>query len=177
MTPVEIARSYLGTKWVHQGRARHGLDCVGLLIKAFAAYGIRDVTDYSRDPSGGLLERHVREQFGSPVATGTRGRPADRALLHPGDVVLMAFPHVVRHVGIVGDHPSSGLSLIHTSSDAKRVVEHALADEVLRQVRFVHRTKQPAGGVMGLYLPGPYGEPLTAVVSSRAGGYSDGGSA
>lgn len=144
MTPVEIARSYLGTKWVHQGRARHGLDCIGLLVKAYAAYGIRDVTDYSRDPSGGLLERHVREQFGPAVAAGTRARPVDRSLLQPGDVVLMAFPHVVRHVGIVGDHPAGGLSLIHTSSDAKRVGEHSLSDDVLRLVRFVHRMERAA---------------------------------
>lgn len=126
MTPVEIARSYLGTRWVHQGRARHGLDCVGLLVKAF---DLRDVADYGRDPHDDRLEGRLCEQFGPPVPMST---------MRPGDVVAIAFPRVVRHVGIVGDHPD-GLSLIHTDSSLKRVTEHRLDDRWLKRIRFVHR--------------------------------------
>jgi hypothetical protein len=129
MTPVEIARTYLGTKWAHQGRARHGLDCVGLVVKAFEQYGIRDVTDYGRDPHDGLLERRIAEQFGPPI-------PKSQML--PGDVVCMAFPRVVRHVGIISDHPY-GLGLIHTYSSLKRVTEHALDAQWLDRIRYVHR--------------------------------------
>lgn len=132
MTPVEIARTYLGTRWVHQGRARHGLDCIGLLIKAFP--GIRDVRDYGRDPHDGLLEKHVAEQFGPPVP---------KSSLRPGDIVLMAFPRAVRHVGIVGDHPD-GLSLIHTDRSVGRVTEHRLDARWLDRVRFVHRMEASA---------------------------------
>lgn len=37
---VESARKYLGTKFVHQGRTSHGLDCVGLGMKAFRDCGV-----------------------------------------------------------------------------------------------------------------------------------------
>lgn len=126
MTPVEIARSYLGTKWVHQGRARHGMDCVGLLVLAF---GLSDVADYGRDPHDNRLEGRLRAQFGPPVPKET---------MRPGDVVAMAFPRVVRHVGIVGDHPD-GLSLIHADSMLKRVTEHRLDGPWLKRIRFVYR--------------------------------------
>lgn len=127
MTSVEIARSYLGVRWAHQGRSRYRLDCIGLLVKAFP--WVKDTKGYSRDPHDGLLERLVAEQFGPAVNSDT---------LQFGDVVLMAFPRVVRHVGIVGDHPL-GLSLIHTDAMLGRVTEHRLDDTWRKRIRFVHR--------------------------------------
>lgn len=129
MTPVEIARTYLGTRWVHQGRARHGLDCVGLLIKAFEPMGVLDRTDYGRDPYDGQLERYVAEQMGPPI-------PKDQ--MQPGDVVLMAFPRAVRHAGLVTDYPD-GLGLIHTYATLKRVTEHRLCERWYGRIRYVHR--------------------------------------
>ncbi len=129
MTPVEIARTYLGVKWVHQGRARHGLDCVGLLVMAFGDVGGRDRTDYGRDPVDGQLEAAIAEQFGPPIPM---------TQMQPGDVVCMAFPKIVRHVGIVTDH-RDGLGLIHTNAHLGRVVEHALDAPWRKRIRFVHR--------------------------------------
>lgn len=143
MTPVEIARTYLGTMWVHQGRARRGIDCVGLLVAAFSDYGIQDRTDYSRDPSGGVLEANVREQFGDPVAVGSFRRPVQESSIRIGDVLVMAFPFVARHVGIVADHPN-GLSLIHTDRSFGAVTEHRLDDRWLPRIRFVHRIEASA---------------------------------
>lgn len=145
MTPVEIARTFLpsaerpmGTPWFHQGRSRHGMDCLGLARVCYAGYGIRDETNYSQNPSDGTLERGVSERFGPPVAIGVKLKGVPENVLRVNDLVVMAFPRVVRHVGIVGDHPD-GFSLIHTDSMLKRVTEHRLDIHWLRRIRFVHR--------------------------------------
>lgn len=145
MTPVEIARTFLpgserpdGTPWAHQGRSRNGMDCIGLLVSAFSGYGISDISNYSQNPHDGVLERNVSAQFGPPVAVGRLLHGVSESVLRVSDIVVMAFPRVVRHVGIVGDHPD-GLSLIHTDAMLKRVTEHRLDIHWLRRIRFVHR--------------------------------------
>lgn len=133
MTPVEIARSYLGTKWVHQGRTSKGMDCVGLMRVAFPGLPWKEWNDYGRNPVDGLLEKRARLLFGPPIP------PRD---MRPGDAVLMAFPTAVRHCGLIGDHPK-GLSLIHTYQGVGKhggfVVEHRLDKRWLERIRFVHR--------------------------------------
>lgn len=130
----EAARQYLGVRFRHQGRnPATGIDCVGLLVLSAAACGLsglaeHDLTGYARDPHGGLLESRLRAAFGEPVPN-----------MRPGDVVAMAFPHVVRHVGIVGAYPHGGLSLIHTYSNERQVIEHRLDERWLRLIRSAYR--------------------------------------
>lgn len=127
MTPVEIARSRLGTPWRHQGRGRE-LDCIGLLV---ACFPVSDRTNYDRDPRNGQLEQCVREQFGTPIP---------KSEMRSGDVVLMAFPHVIRHVGILADHWLGGLSIIHTwAGGPRRVCETRMDDQWGNRIRLVHR--------------------------------------
>lgn len=116
----EIARQYLGVPWQHQGRnPSFALDCIGLLVvcERERGYVVRDQSGYPRNPSGDLLESALREHYGPPVES-----------LQPGDAVSMKFRGPVRHVGIIGAHPTGGLSLIHTDSHVGRVVEHRLDD-------------------------------------------------
>lgn len=129
MTPLEIARWHVArkTRWEHQARGDQ-LDCIGLLVAAFP--WLQDCTDYARDPSDNRLERHLEAQFGLPI---------DPAGMAPGDVVALAMPTVVRHVGILGDYPLGGLSLIHTSGTTKHVTEHRLDQRWARRIRFVYR--------------------------------------
>jgi hypothetical protein len=47
--------------------------------------------------------------------------------MQPGDVVVCRWGIQPQHLGIVGDHPSGGLSIIHAESRrAAKVVEHRL---------------------------------------------------
>lgn len=135
MTPVEIARRHVArrTRWEHQARGPASLDCIGLLVEAYAAYGIKDRTDYDRNPRDGKLERQIAEQFGPSV------RKED---MRPGDVVCLAFPKVVRHVGIIGDYPGGHLSLIHTSGSTQCVTEHRLDSRWLKRIKSVHRPEK-----------------------------------
>ena len=51
------ARSWLGVPYLHQGRSRLGVDCVGLLIMVARGIGISDydVSGYPRVPSSDFL--------------------------------------------------------------------------------------------------------------------------
>lgn len=131
MTPVEFARSQIGKPWAHQARGPDFWDCAGLLTAAFKPYGIRDRVDYSRDPRNGELERVVAEQFGPPI-------PLDQ--LRAQDVILLAFPTVVRHIGIVADYWAGGLSMIHTWAGGPRCVTETRLDDVwMKRIKVVHR--------------------------------------
>lgn len=132
MTPVDKARSLLGTPWVHQGRnPAVGIDCAGLLLVAFGAH---DDTAYGRDPSHGLFEERLIVHLGEPVA----GEP------QAGDAVLLGFAErgAGRHVGIIADGADGRLSIIHTDSVIGRVVEHPFDAKWQRRVRLVFRGRE-----------------------------------
>lgn len=126
LTPVESAafiteaRTYLGVRFRHQGRSRRGVDCAGLLLASMAAIGrpIADLEAYGREPLGGGLRAMLVSNLGDPVP---------KADMRPGDVALMKFRGEPSHVGLLGDYPHVGCSLIHAyAADVMRVVEHRI---------------------------------------------------
>lgn len=125
----EAARQWMGVRFQHQGRTRHGIDCVGLVVRTAQTCGIDtgDFTDYGRDPHDGLLEFHLRRVFGEPVTD-----------IRAGDVAAIDYKGAVRHVGIVAEHPH-GLGLIHASHFTDRVTEHRIDDRWMRRIRQVYR--------------------------------------
>ncbi len=104
---IRVARSYLGTRWVHQGRSRKGVDCVGLLVVTARELGIphRDVTNYDRRPSNGQLEKLLSEQLDR----------IDAREMKLGDIVAIEDQgwRAISHVGILGDG-ARPFSLIHS---------------------------------------------------------------
>lgn len=128
MRQVERARSLLGVPWEHQGRnPAIAIDCIGELIFAFEIYA--PIPTYGRDPVDTQLEDALRAQFGPPVTDGPK----------VGDVVVLAFGKRLRHVAIVGDDIYGGLSLIHTDSIVKKVVEHPLDAKWAARIKEVYR--------------------------------------
>lgn len=116
---VAEARTWLGVRWVHQGRSREGVDCAGLPIKVFQAvrgFG-EDFTAYTRHASDEtMLEICARHM-----------QPVHLDCIAPGDVAVLRF-ETQRHMGLLGDYPGGGLSLIHADITKRRVVEHRLDD-------------------------------------------------
>ncbi len=56
---MEIARSWVGTKFHHQGRRKNvGVDCIGLIVGVAQELGlnVEDKTDYAREPKDGELK-------------------------------------------------------------------------------------------------------------------------
>lgn len=118
---VEIARSCLQTPYHHQARRPGvGLDCVGLVVSVGRAAGVLqhgyDVRGYSRVPDGFSLMKHLYEQLDE----------VGRDEMAPGDVICVAFDGYPQHIGVLGDYAHGGLSIIHASSSAGRVIETRL---------------------------------------------------
>ena len=119
---VQEARSWLGVRWVHQGRSRAGVDCAGLVLlvaQAQRSWSL-DVRDYPRQATDESMLELCRQHL----------QPVARAALQPGDVAVFGFDNQ-RHVGIVGDYPAPGaLSLIHAYALAPRRVVEVRFDSV-----------------------------------------------
>lgn len=107
---VDCARSWLGTPWQHQQRAKGlAVDCAGLIIGVARELGLVDaefdVNGYGRRPSGELID--LCAHYLDPVA---------QADLQPGDVVVVSIYREPQHMGIAADYAHGGLSLIHAAS-------------------------------------------------------------
>lgn len=105
---VAEARTWLDVRWQHQGRNRHGVDCIGLVLVTCWALGLTDydVKGYGRTPNAGFLQRECDRMM-------TRVREAQMA-----DVLLMRYGREPQHMGIVTDR-----GVIHAYAPARRVVE------------------------------------------------------
>lgn len=102
------ARTWIGVPWVHQGRNRFGVDCIGLLLVVGWKLGLSDydVTGYGRVPNGDFMLRECARLL-VPTA-------AER----PGDVLLMRFKREPQHLAFVTDR-----GMLHAYAGAGRVVE------------------------------------------------------
>lgn len=121
---VAEARSWIGTRYRHQGRRKGvGVDCIGLVGGVALACGVRnaaewmrdaDMHNYARTPDPAMLRRSVTTYL-DPVGTG-------RAL--PGDVLLFALDHQPRHFALL---VAPG-RVVHAYAllAARRVVEQSL---------------------------------------------------
>ena len=129
MTPaafIAAARSYVGAPFHHQGRTRHGVDCIGLVVCAARDAGLAlvDRTDYPRDPNG-LLPVELARQFAAVESA------------QAGDILLMRFRGEPQHVAIL-----AGTTLIHGYASIGRVVEHGLDAKWRRRIVAAYRLKE-----------------------------------
>lgn len=128
----DAARAYLKTPFRHQGRTPRGCDCIGLLVMALIDCGrpVSDSTTYGKDPTDGRLEREMEREFGPRIS---------KTEMRAGDMVAIEFEGPVRHVGIIGNHPQGGFTLIHTDSSLKEVTEHIIDKRWMNRIKGVWR--------------------------------------
>lgn len=116
VTPADVvacARSLLGVPYMHQGRTRAGIDCIGvpLMVGIWLELipGIVGPTDYGRMPDAALKEHAAlwMDQLSAPVA---------------GATLILRWPKhaFASHCGI---YTGAG-TIIHAYSGAKKVIEH-----------------------------------------------------
>lgn len=135
---VACARAHAGVRFAHQGRhAATGLDCLGLLLVAAEAAGVRlqglppialDDRQYGARPDTDYLQRMLARHL-QPVA-------------HPefGDVLLLRVEGRPQHLALVTDYPAQGeLGMIHAYAIARRVVEHRLDEAWRANIAQVYR--------------------------------------
>jgi cell wall-associated NlpC family hydrolase len=109
---IDTARTYLGTKFKHQGRLRGvGVDCVGVPVCVARELGlqVQDLQEYPRYPDGELL-RAALEVSLDPIAL-------DAVL--PGDIIVFKISKHLCHVGLRTDY-----GILHAMSSLNRVAEH-----------------------------------------------------
>ena len=147
---VKEARSWLGTRFHHQGRVKTienykgGCDCLGLLMGVARDLELcspvtgemlicYDQTDYSHFPDGvafrAALKRYLKE---IPLS--------DRK---SGDIALFHFDKNPQHVAIISDYQSN-LGLIHCYAQARKVVEHRLDEAWKKRMVAVYRISEVA---------------------------------
>lgn len=133
---VEAARSLVGTPWRHRGRSYRGVDCIGLVELSGGLAGLagpllsKDERRYGREPWNDQLRAGCQARWGDPLPV---------AQAQPGDIALVCWGHgEPHHMGIIGNHPSGGLSIIH-AHNLRGVIEQGLSGPVLAGVLEVYR--------------------------------------
>ncbi len=132
MRPEELARSWIGTPYVHQAsRKGAGADCLGLLRGVWRElYGAEpeSVPPYSPDWSEPQHEERLWAAARRHLIERTEGT------LHPGDVLLfrMRAGSVAKHLGIVG-RGDPAASFIH-SYTGHGVLESPLSEPWRRRI-------------------------------------------
>jgi len=109
---IEAARTWIGTPFIHQGRARGaGVDCLGLVYETARTLGLIDEPwrPYSREPAAGMLEETLR------------ACPALKEVysIKPGDLLVFRFARDLQHIGIY-----TGRNIIHAYEPRGECVEH-----------------------------------------------------
>lgn len=124
VTPDEViaeARSWVGVPFMHQGRSRQGVDCVGLAIVVGQKLQLIppnfERRDYGRLPSRGELAQKI-QQHCKPLSAPT-----------PGCLLAMRWNTETAHVAIC-----TGDNLIHSYERIGRVVEHGFRGPWLKFV-------------------------------------------
>lgn len=123
---VQEARSWIGTRYQHQGRAKGvGVDCIGLVGGVAAAVGVpnaaewfadRAMHNYARTPDRAML-MHACGRFFDQV------RLVDA---RDGDVLLFALQEQPRHFAILVDEYKQRIVHAYALLAARRVVEQGL---------------------------------------------------
>lgn len=113
---VRIARTYVGTPWVHQGRLKgKSIDCLGLLVcvaREFGAKVKKDRTDYDNRKIDTKAMRNTLEFYMDT-------KPVEKA--EPGDILLFALNGSPQHLAIKTDR-----GMIHANMRTRWVREDSM---------------------------------------------------
>lgn len=124
----EQARTYLGTKWRHQGRnPDRGIDCAGLIALVAKNLGLSeyDSTNYHRNPLSDNFVRHFSSNM-------TRKRIVDRRM---GDVVLFRDKTFSCHSAFI-THKNGTEHIIHAYAKRKKVIEEPLTKDWISRMTY-----------------------------------------
>lgn len=136
---VDQARTWIGVPYLHQGRNRFGVDCVGFPHGVYGELGevLDDYRAYGTEADPEFLLGRLRAALGPEVAV----YPVPAESLQPGDVVVFHFPRskTPRHLAIVSDRAGRGLNFIESNGNEGRVIERRLDDRYRARITHVFR--------------------------------------
>ena len=121
--------SWMGVKYLHQGRSReNGVDCIGLLRAVADQFALsnHDFFNYAPTPDGRTLIAELDKAFG--VTDGHSGHYDGTPYRH-GDVLTFWIRKRTKpkHAAIYIDLPGGRPGIIHTYSTVKKVCKNELS--------------------------------------------------
>jgi len=133
---VAEARSWIGTRWIHQGRNRHGVDCIGLVVVVRRALGIGDydIAGYPREPDGTFM-RHFFTAGGTRVGI---------LQAQPADLLLFKDATSPCHVGIITAREGELMFMAHAHMLRRQVIEEPVLHDW--QQKWVAAIRMPGIG-------------------------------
>lgn len=113
---VTLARTWIGVPYLHQGRSRLGVDCVGLIIVVARQLGLTDydISGYPRVPSGDFLRAECDRMMARISIASAR----------PGDVLLLRFRREPQHLALMTER-----GMLHAYAGSTRVTEGSIPTE------------------------------------------------
>lgn len=130
--PYEIAMTYLGCPFLHMGRSRTGLDCVGLLILTAREWGINPVDNpyYGREPN----QENNAFDLAHYIERNTGSGPVERDI-QVNDILLMRLKQntAPSHLALAAPHPH-GMGMVHTYGEIGKVVFHRINETRMAQI-------------------------------------------
>lgn len=139
-------RTYRGTPWVHQGRTRQGIDCIGLALVAARKVGMVQEGQTDRDLN---IPNYGRFPYRKTFQTFMNERliRIKREELKIADLVLITLAVAPMHVGVLGNYRHDGTGPPFT------LIEARTRNMAVTEVPFDHL--RPPYAVHGYYrFPG-----------------------
>jgi cell wall-associated NlpC family hydrolase len=126
---VNHAKKYVGTPFLHQGRDKNGMDCIGVVVVPLNEIGFfeYDNKNYKRYGLGGEIIEILTKYCYQIDYPNTD--------LKAGDI-LMFSKQKSQHLAIY-----TGYSIIHANNNIGKVVEHDLDDKWKELITRVYRYK------------------------------------
>lgn len=140
MERIEIlneAKKLLGTKFKHQGRNEHGLDCAGLIIFVCKKLGVHnvgmDLKGYGRTPDGNKIARIMSDFFDI----------TDYENAESGDVLLFKFINNPQHLAFFERDDEGNEFMIHSygEQEIEKVVYHRFDEKWKNRLVAVYKVK------------------------------------
>lgn len=118
---IDNAREWLGVPFLHQGRSRHGADCLGFIAACLNELGSHVFLDY--------LPRNYARNPQALLMTGLNELTREIEL-QPAALIVIKFPlHAYpSHAAIY-----TGASMIHCDQASRGVVEHGYREPWLKR--------------------------------------------
>ncbi len=148
---INQARTWLGTKYHHQGRLKKspqgsgGVDCIGLVLGVIDELNIcgqdgrklsfYDELGYSMQPEGNRLIEAMRKHL-QEIAINQ---------MQIADILVFRTFRDPQHIGLLSQYPTGSLGIIHCNSSAGMVVEQPLSATWQRMISHVFRFYQLSG--------------------------------